>query len=157
MHCGDQRRQTCRVQQLSPVLGQAEACPEQRSCRGGPKQHDQLGIHQLELRVEPRTARTYVKPGGPRVDATSTAFLETKVFDRVGQPDVATIDTGLGERTIQQLARRPDERRADLVFLVPRLLANEHHPGFHRACPGNPLGGVAVQLTAAAAVDASGE
>ena len=70
----------------------------------------------------------------------------------VGDVEPVPVDAGGGERLVEQLARRPDERRPGLVLLIAGLFADEHHVGVRRPCAEHRLGGVQVQVAALAAL-----
>ena len=55
------------------------------------------------------------------------------------------VDSGFGERAIEQLAGRPDEWFAAAVFLVARLLAEEEEAGAFRSFAKNGLGRMPVK------------
>jgi hypothetical protein len=76
-----------------------------------------------------------VEPGAARgnfggiwffVDATFAARLPLEMFDGVGYVNFFAIDAGFDERVIEQLPCGTDEGFAGEVFLIARLLANEH-------------------------------
>ena len=48
------------------------------------------------------------------------------MLDDVGHVDLVAVDAGVGERLVEELPGRPDERAARLVLLVAGLLADEH-------------------------------
>ena len=78
------------------------------------------------------------------VDAPLPARFPLEVFHDVRDVDAGSIDAGVRERTVQQLAGGPDKRMARQVFLIARLLADEHQLGLARAfaedrlCPEFP-------------------
>ena len=49
------------------------------------------------------------------------------MLDHVGDVGLGTVDAGLLQRPVEQLARRPDERPALQILLIARLLADQHH------------------------------
>ena len=67
------------------------------------------------------------------MDATAAPRREFEVLDRVGDVDPPPVDAGLFQRHVQQLSRWPDERPADDVLLIARLLADEHDLGVVRS------------------------
>ena len=53
--------------------------------------------------------------------------LPLEVLDDVGDVDLGALDFGLGERIVEQLSGRPDERPPFDIFSVAGLLADEDH------------------------------
>src|SRR5207248_7188824 len=80
------------------------------------------------------------------VDAALAARLPLEVLDDVGHVDGRSIDARFTERAIEQLARRSDERVPAQVFVVPRLLADEHQLRFLRAFAEDRLRAAAPQI-----------
>src|SRR5262249_51708792 len=93
-----------------------------------------------------------VELGGPwrLVNAALAALLELEVLDRVGDVKLLARQTGLGERLVEDLARGPDERRTLKIFLVSRLLADEHDARVGCAATEHGLGRGAVEIAALA-------
>ncbi len=71
---------------------------------------------------------------------------ELEMFDGVGDVEAFAVDLGGGQRFVQEIARRPDERSTATVFLVAWLLADQHHGRMGRAFAEHRLLGVAVQI-----------
>ena len=63
---------------------------------------------------------------GGLVDAAFAAQFVLEVAHGVGEEQLAPIQPGLRQRLIQQLAGGADEGPAGQVFLVARLLTNQH-------------------------------
>ena len=72
------------------------------------------------------------------------------MFDRVSQKNLCRIETCLFESAAQQLTCRSDERLAGEIFLIARLLADQHQPRVHRAFPEYRLCGAFIEIAAAA-------
>ena len=60
------------------------------------------------------------------MDAALAARLELEVLHRVGDVGLLPRDAGFVEDGVEDLAGRPDEGLSGNVFLVARLLADEH-------------------------------
>lgn len=67
------------------------------------------------------------------------------------------VDTGLFERSVQQPARRADERRSGAVLLIAGLLPDEHQVRTPRPVPEHDLCRTAVQIASPAALRGVGE
>jgi uncharacterized protein with beta-barrel porin domain len=68
----------------------------------------------------------------------------------VGEIDVALAQTAFGERAAQQLAGRPHEWAAFSILDVAGLFADEHQRDVDGTFTEDRLGGVRVELAAAA-------
>ena len=75
---------------------------------------------------------------------------ELEVLDRVGDVDARAVDPGLLQRRVEQLAGRADERPSGEVFLVARLLADEHDRRVERPFAEHGLGRMLVEVAAGA-------
>ena len=56
-----------------------------------------------------------------------------EVLDDVGHVDLVAVDLRVLQRTVEQLPRGPDEWLTFTIFMVGRLLADEHDPSIGRA------------------------
>ncbi len=81
------------------------------------------------------------------MDAAFAARLELEMLDRVGDVDRLAIDAGVFQRLVQEMSRRPDERLAREIFLIARLLTDEHEFGARRSLAEYGLGRVSVEGT----------
>src|SRR5262245_39705756 len=106
----------------------AKVAAQQRLCGRRSEAHDQLGLDQLDLLLEPGQAGSYLASCRLLVEAPLPLCDPFEVLDDVRDVRVAARDLGRGERLVEQSSRRPDEGLASLVFLVARLLAYQHHP-----------------------------
>src|SRR5258705_12701863 len=108
------------------MLGYLEGVSEQGLSRRRAKAHDRPRLDELDLDVEPRPAGGDL--AGPRllVNPALAARLPFEMLDHVRHVNALAVDAGFFERPIEELARRADERTARDIFLIARLLANEH-------------------------------
>ena len=67
------------------------------------------------------------------MNAPLAALNEFEVLDRIGDIDLAAVDTGFFHRAIKQLARRTNERPPLPFFLIAGLFANEGNIGVFRS------------------------
>lgn len=59
--------------------------------------------------------------------------LVFKMFDGIGDVGVVAEDTGFLQRGIENAACRTDKRFAGEIFLIARLLADQHEVGLARS------------------------
>src|SRR5205085_5780207 len=89
---------------------------------------------------EPRAAGGDLARAGLGVDAALAARLPLEVLHDVRDIDPPAIDPRIRERAIEKLACGADERATREVFLVARLLADEHQGGVAIALAEHRLG-----------------
>ena len=82
--------------------------------------------------LDPPAARLDLARAGLVVDALLPLLDELEMLDRIGDVDRRARDAGFLQRGIELLARRADDRPPGDVFLVARLLADEHDRGVER-------------------------
>src|SRR4051812_16936122 len=145
---GDERRQL-RLDRLATLLRDPEVAPEQALGGRGAEQHQRLGLHQVELLVEPGPAGVDLEALGRLVDAPPTALLELEVLHHVRDVDVVTRDPDGLERPVELAPGRSHERAALAVLLVAGLLPDEHGPGALQPFAEDGLARVAPQMAAA--------
>jgi hypothetical protein len=85
------------------------------------------------------------------VDPPLPARRPLEVLHDVRDVGERAVDAGLVERGVEQPPRRPDERPALEVLLVPGLLADEHRPGSRLALAEDRLRARAPERAGAAA------
>jgi hypothetical protein len=73
-----------------------------------------------------------------------------EVLHRIGDEGLAATEAGVDHRAVEYAAGRAHERASLQIFLVPRLLADQHQPRSRRALAGNDLGGMAIERAARA-------
>jgi len=71
--------------------------------------------------------------------------LVFKMFDGIGDVGVVAEDTGFLQRGIENATCRTDKRFAGEIFLIARLLADQHEVGLARSLARHRLGGIAVE------------
>src|SRR5207247_1262722 len=85
------------------------------------------------------------------VNAPLAARLPFEVLDGIGDIGLGTVDAGIVEGAVEQLARRPDEWPSGDVFGVARLLADEEQRRSDVAFAEDGLRAALPQLAGAAA------
>ena len=73
--------------------------------------------------------------------------LPLEMLHGVGDVDLVARDARGGERLVEDLAGRPDERPASQILLVPRLLAEEERGRRRRPFAEHRLRRVLVEIT----------
>src|SRR6266498_2675518 len=133
-------RRELRVDGPSALAGDAEAPSEQSLGRRGAEAHEDVGLDDGELGVEPRPARRDLRPRRLRMDPALAARLPLEVLDHVRHVGECPVDARLAERLVEQTSRRSDKRAALAVLTVARLLADEHYLRALRAFTEDGLG-----------------
>lgn len=85
------------------------------------------------------------------MDSSLPRSVELEVLDGIGLIGQTRIDAGILEGTGEQSTGGADERKSFLVFTIARLLTDQHERRIASTVAEYGLGGVFVQVTAAAA------
>jgi hypothetical protein len=107
--------------------------------RGRSEQDEELRLDRLDFRFEPGPARADLLRVRLLVQASFATPHPPEVLDRVRHVDATAIDSGLLQGTVEQLACRPDKGMTLDVFLVARLLADQHELGVLGSLPEDGL------------------
>jgi hypothetical protein len=132
------------------VLGHAEGPSEDRLGRRGAQEDEHLGPDPCQLGLQPRGARLDLLEVGFAVDPSLAAHHVREVLHDVREVDVVADKAGLLDRAIEERACRSHEGLAGKILLVAGLFADHHDPGILGSLAEHGLGGVAVQVAAAA-------
>src|SRR5688572_13925669 len=100
---------------------------EQRAGSSGAERHDNLRFYRLNPLGEPHAAREHFFAIRFLVNPSFAARLPFEMLDRVGEINLSWIEASFLECLTQQLPRWTDEWLSGEVFLIPRLLPNQHH------------------------------
>ncbi|HEX5242920.1 MAG TPA: hypothetical protein VFW23_06605, partial [Tepidisphaeraceae bacterium] len=73
------------------------------------------------------------------------ARLPFEMLDRIGHVSLFARDSSFLQRGVEHFPRWADERLARAIFLIARLLADEHHGGICWTFSEDGLGGVAIK------------
>src|SRR5438034_9884676 len=139
----DQRRER-RLYERGALRGDLELGADDRLRRRRSEADDCARLDDLNLRLQPRTAGVDLPGVRLLVDAALAARLPLEVLDDVGDVDPRPVDARFDQRLVEQSAGGTDERAANEILAVARLLADEHHgrslPPFaeHRLRAGLP-------------------
>ena len=123
---------------------------QQRAGRGRPERHSHGGLDQRELVVEPPAAGVDLAGVGFLVQASLAARLVLEVLHRVGDVDRLALDSRRLQRSVEHLAGRSDEGASGQVFLIARLLADQHQRRIGGAFAEHGLGRILVEMAARA-------
>ena len=117
------------------------------------------GLIRFKFAVDPPAAMVDLGVVRRLVDAPLAARLVFEMLHRVGDVDARAVDAGFGERAVEHLPGRSDEGLAGQIFLIARLLADEHHrrvaPALRRtrsasrACRAGSAGNAAARPSSA--------
>ncbi len=148
---GDRLGRPARRREAAAVLRDPEGVTEDRAGGGGAEADQDVRMDRRQLGFEPRAAGRQLGRSRRLVDPALAALLELEVLDRVGDVDSLAVEADLGQRPVEHLAGRADERRAMPVFLISRLLTHEYDARVGRPAAEDRLGGVTVEVAAGAA------
>jgi hypothetical protein len=84
------------------------------------------------------------------MNAPFASFLKLEMFHGIGNVNARSIDASIYQRTVKQAAGGADEWPARQVFLVARLLADQHQVRGGRPLAEDRLRGVQIKLTSLA-------
>ncbi len=126
------RGRQVRVEEASSIAADPEAGTEDGLGGGGAQADQDHRSDGRYLAFQPRPtsadlvcARLVVQPSSAAPVWGRPPF---EVLDHVGHVCLRSIDAGLGQGRVEQLARRPDEGMTGQILLVAGRLAHEHHP-----------------------------
>jgi hypothetical protein len=136
-----------RRDQLPAVTGDAECRAQERLGGSGAEAYHHTRFHQCHLAIEPWPAGGDLAPIRLLLDAPLAARLPAEVLRHVRDVRLRAVDSGLGERPLQELSRRADERPTGEILVVARLLADEHQGRVRLAVPADRLGGPLPEVT----------
>ena len=139
------------LQDFAANLGDCDG-PSQHPAGGcGAERHDQIGVDDRTLLVEPPAAALDLVSVGALVEATLSALFELEVFDRIGDEDFDAIKPRICDRPIKHMASRPDEGTPLQIFIIPRLFPHEHDVAVVGTFTGDHLGRILIERAARAA------
>ena len=139
-----------RFDDLPSVACDAEGRTQEGAGGGRAEGDHQGGLDGRDLGREPRFACGDLRGIGLLVDAAFPAGLPLEVFDCVGDVHGRAVDTGFGQRFVEETSRGPDERAAFEILLVPGLFSHKHHTRGPRALAEDRLRGVLPEVAGAA-------
>src|SRR5258707_10004184 len=141
MHGDESGVRMLRGDRAPALLRHAGLRAEQRLCRRRAEGEDDARLHGADLGFEPRVTRANLRAVRRLVDPPFTPRVRRplEVLHRVGDVRLLAVDAGALEHAIQEPAGGTYERMPLTVFLVARLLTDDHHLGRRRALPEHGL------------------
>jgi hypothetical protein len=133
-----------------PRCADGDRAAGERACRSGAERHGQSWLDEVQFLIQPPFAGFDLARVRLLVQPLLAARLELEVLHGVGDADARTIDAGVREGTIENLAGRTDEGAALQILLIARLLADQYHRCMGWPLAEHGLGGEPVQRTASA-------
>lgn len=151
MHRRDRDRRPTRLDRDASLFHHTEARTQKRLRRGGPEAHDDIGLDQRELVLEPWEAGADLAGIWCLVQSTLGARVARplEVLHRIRDIDIVAVDARGIERVIEQTASGADEGSALLVLLVARLFTHDHDARRPRPLAEHRLGPHLPQMAAA--------
>jgi len=136
-----------RRQHFPALTRNAKPRAEERLGCGRAHGHDQLWLDDSQLCFQPGATccnfariRFLMNPAFP-------ARLPLKMFHRVRDINLRSIDSSFFERLVHDFPGWPDERFTGDIFIITRLFADEHHRGTFRTFTKNRLRRPLVKMT----------
>ncbi len=121
------------------LLQQSNASADDRQHGGITHRDDDIRPNAGKLCFEPRLARCNLSLARRLVDAHLPTLFKPKMLYGTRDVNIFAFQPGIGQRAIEQLPGRPDERLPFPVLVVSRLLAYKHNPGIVRTKPKHRL------------------
>jgi len=119
-------------EKLAPNCLNLKRFPGQAACSSGAQRDNQLGAHEMTFDVIPPLAALNFMTVGAFVQTALAAVFELEMFDRIGDENCLSIQSGFGNSFVQNPASRPDERMTSKILIIPRLFSDHHDRGMRR-------------------------
>jgi len=116
-----------RGQHLAMLPSDAESGSEDGLRRCCTHCHDQIRPNDPQFRFQPGTTGCDFTRIRLLMNPAFAARLPLKMFYRIRDIDLRPIDSGFLEGAVHDFARWPNEWFAGHIFVIARLLANQHH------------------------------
>src|SRR5829696_495836 len=117
-----------RLEELAVVLHHLRLGADYGPDGSGTQADHDLGVHDVELGLEPWRAGLDLLGLGRLVDAPLALRRPLEMLDDVGDVGIASLDPRLLERLVEDPAGRPHEGMPLDVLAVTGLLADQHQP-----------------------------
>ena len=150
MGCDEYGFSQWRGQGASAEFIHAYAFAEHRLGGCDAQAEDGARLQHLNFCFQPGSAGRDFGGGGFLVLAAFALRLPFKMFDGVGDIDVAAGDAGFLQRLVQHSAGRSDKGVAGHIFLIARLFTDEQQCGASRPFPEDRLRGGFIEVAARA-------
>ncbi len=150
MHSGDNVRCEFVRDQFSASFRHFERTTQQ-ALRGRRTQaNDDFRLDNGDFGFQPRPARKNFHLVRLSVNSPFAARLPFEVLHRVGDIDLATIDSRDIESLVENTTRWPNERPSFQVFFIARLFANKEHSGLAATFAENCLCAELIEIATGA-------
>jgi hypothetical protein len=113
--------------------------------RGSQADHDSR-LQDRDLGLKPGLACYHFPHGWLLVEAALAAPYPFEMLDRVGDVNLLAGDAGLRQSLVEHPSRRSDKGTSLAIFLIARLLANQHQIRVRGANPKNRLSRALVEI-----------
>ena len=100
--------------------------PGEAQCSGAAEGDNEPGPYQRDFLLDPPAAVTHFRPAWALVQAQLATRLVLEVLYRIREVCGGPVDAGSLQSTVEQRTGRTNERPAGQIFLVSRLLADQH-------------------------------
>jgi hypothetical protein len=135
----------------TPQLGDAGRTFAQEALdRGGSQSHHDLGLHQIDLTLEPRNTSGHFLGSGFAVPGRQAGSIRTAFQDVGDEHRIASQPHG-GDDLGEQFARLAHEGLSAEIFFGPGSLSDEQNPGLEITDPENDRTARTHQMGAAGA------
>src|SRR5689334_11672645 len=135
----------------SSHLIEPERLSEDRPCRGDAEADDDARLNDRRFGFQPRPAGGNFGGGRFFVFAALALRFPFKVLDSIREINVAPANAGFHQRFVQDASGWSHEGMSLQVFLIARLLSDEHDRRMGGSFAKDGLGGMLVQVASRAA------
>ncbi len=135
MRCGHHMRREITFHHGSTISSHAKIFSQQRLRGACAKANQNLRLNNLQLRVQPRTARLNFRMARLLMNASLATLRGNplEVLHHIGDVDFGPIDADLRQHFVEQPSCRTDERMSRFVFAISGLLSDKHYASSGRA------------------------
>ena len=143
-------RRKLRRQYLAALARNAKSRAENRLCRRRTQGHHQFWLNDSQFRFQPGATGCSLAGIWLLMNPSFPARLPLKMFHRVRDIYLGPINPSFLQRLIHDFSSRSNKGFASDIFVISRLLPDQHHGCALRAFAKNSLGRSFVQMTCSA-------
>ena len=129
-----------RLDQFAALLTHTKIFSEQRLRGGSTQANEHRRFDHIQFRLQPGPAGRCLAAVRLFVDAPLAHWLPLEMLHHVRDVNLVAVDAHFLQNFVQEFSRRTDKRPPRQIFIVPRLLAYEHHLRVRRAFAEDRLG-----------------